>query len=76
MADRPLLNPVLKLRVDPKPEARTGGGKGRASVVLGRLPNQIRVLSAASRALTASRAQLPTKIPHTSLYQPQQWCVR
>jgi hypothetical protein len=23
-----------------------------------------------------SSAQLPTKIPHTSLYQPQQWCVR
>lgn len=60
MVDRPLLNPVLKLRVDPKPEARTGGGKGRASVVLGRLSEQMRVLGAASRALTASRAQLPT----------------
>ncbi len=62
MADRPppLLNPVLYLQVDPAPEARGGGGKGRRSIVTSRLPDQMRVLSAASRALMASRSELPT----------------
>lgn len=62
MADRPapLLNPVLSLQINPAPEARGGGGKGRGSIVFDRLPEQMRVLSAASRALIASRAQLPT----------------
>lgn len=60
MADRPLLNPVLTLRVDPSPKPTTGGGKKPTSVVRTRLPEQMRVLGAASRALTASRAQLPT----------------
>ena len=57
--DRPLLNPVLRLKMDAKPEPQTGGGKGRASVVVGRLAEQQRVLSAAARDLYRDRAQLP-----------------
>jgi hypothetical protein len=62
MADRPtpLLNPVLSLRVEPAPKAGSRGGKGRQSINVARLPEQIRVLGAASRALLGSRAQLPT----------------
>lgn len=62
MADRPtpLLNPVLALRVEPAPKAGSRGGKGRQSINVARLPEQIRVLGAASRALLGSRAQLPT----------------
>lgn len=62
MADHPtpLLNPVLSLRVEPAPKAGSRGGKGRQSINQARLPNQIRVLGAASRALLGSRAQLPT----------------
>jgi subtilase family protein len=60
MADRPqpLLNPILTLQVDPAPETRTGGGKSRQSIKLERLPQQQRVLGAASRALFASRREL------------------
>jgi hypothetical protein len=58
MADRPLLNPVLTLQVEPAPESRTGGGKNRNSIKVGRLPQQQRTLSAASRALFASRGKL------------------
>lgn len=69
MADRPppLLNPVLSLQIEPAPEARGGGGKGRGSIVTGRLPEQMRVLSAASRALMASRALLPAFYRKTHL---------
>lgn len=55
----PLLNPVLSLRVEPAPKAGSRGGKGRQSINAERLPEQIRVLGAASRALLGSRAQLP-----------------
>jgi hypothetical protein len=58
--DPPLLNPVLTLQMEPSPEARTGGGKGRASIVTSRLENQQRRLSADARALFAARGQLPT----------------
>src|SRR6267154_5736394 len=57
--DRPLLNPVLRLKMDGKPEPQTGGGKGRASVVVERLEEQQRVLSAAARNLYRDREQLP-----------------
>jgi hypothetical protein len=60
MADRPLLNPVLSLQIDPSPKAGRGGGKGRNSIDEERLPRQIKVLGAASRALLASRARLQT----------------
>ena len=58
--DRPLLNPVLRLKMDGKPEPQTGGGKGRASVVVTRLAEQQRVLSAAARTLYRDRERLPT----------------
>lgn len=55
---RPLLNPVLRLKMDAKPEPQVGGGKGRASVVTERLPQQQRLLSAASRGLYREREKL------------------
>jgi hypothetical protein len=60
MADeRPLLNPVLRLKMEAVPEPQTGGGKGRASVVKERLPVQQQVLGAATEALYRERASLP-----------------
>lgn len=62
MADRPtpLLNPVLSLQIEPSPKAGRGGGKSRNNIKEKRLPQQIQVLGAASRALLASRANLQT----------------
>ncbi|MCK1463085.1 S8 family peptidase [Bradyrhizobium sp. 2] len=59
MADKPLLNPVLTLQIEPSPETHTGGGKGQRSIVASRLVDQQRVLVSASRSLFASRAELP-----------------
>jgi hypothetical protein len=56
---RPLLNPVLRLKMEGKPEPQTGGGKGRASIVTSRLAQQQRVLSAAARGLYSEREKLP-----------------
>lgn len=56
---RPLLNPVLRLGMEPQPEATTGGGKGRDSIKLERLERQQRVLANATRALYRSRENLP-----------------
>ena len=53
--DRPLLYPVLRLKMDGKPEPQTGGGKGRASVVVERLAEQQRILSTAARNLYRDR---------------------
>lgn len=58
--DPPLLYPVLSLQMEPAPETRTGGGKGRASVVTARLPQQQAVLAQAARALYSAAARLPT----------------
>ena len=58
--ERPLLNPVLRLKMEATPETPTGGGKGRASVVLERLQTQQRTLSAATRGLYRARENLPT----------------
>ena len=59
MADeRPLLNPVLRLKMDATPEPQTGGGKGRASVVRERLPQQQRVLAEAAWTLYRRREEL------------------
>lgn len=62
MADRapPLLNPVLSLQMEPKPEAPTARGKSQRSVVVARLPTQQRVLSASARSLFSSRSTLPS----------------
>ena len=56
---RPLLNPVLRLRMDPVPETGPGGGKGRDSIKFERLEDQQRVLAAATRALYRGRENLP-----------------
>jgi hypothetical protein len=56
---RPLLNPVLRLKMEAVPEPQTGGGKGRASVVKDRLPMQQKILAAATEALYRDRANLP-----------------
>src|SRR5712671_1201337 len=63
MADvpqRPLLNPVLRLRMEPQPETQTGGGKGRDSIKMDRLPQQQRVLSASANRIFEQRARLPS----------------
>lgn len=62
MAERapPLLNPVLSLRMDPKPESPTARGKSQRSVVVARLPTQQRVLAASARSLFSSRSVLPS----------------
>ena len=57
--DPPLLNPVLSLQMDPAPENPRGGGKGRESIVWGRLVPQQRKLSAQTQSLYASRSDLP-----------------
>jgi hypothetical protein len=58
--ERPLLNPVLRLKMDATPEPQTGGGKGRNSVKTERLPVQQEVLARETRALYRARAQLPS----------------
>ena len=58
--DLPLLNPVLSLQMEPALESRTGGGKGRHSVVRGRLDEQKEKLSGQAQALHASRAEFVT----------------
>lgn len=58
--DRPLLNPVLRLKMDAKPEVPTGGGKGRLSVVTERLSGQQKALAASTRNLFQKREALPT----------------
>jgi hypothetical protein len=57
--DRPLLNPVLRLKMEATPETPSGGGKGRASVVQERLEDQQRALSAEARHLYQTRQTLP-----------------
>lgn len=55
----PLLNPVLSLQMDPKPEAPTARGKSQRSVVKSRLPIQQRSLAASARALLSSGVTPP-----------------
>jgi hypothetical protein len=57
--ERPLLNPVLQLRMEAVPEPQTGGGKGRNSVVVERLGQQQRALSTATESLYRARDTLP-----------------
>ena len=56
----PLLNPVLSLQMEPALKSPTGGGKGRRSVVRGRLDEQKEKLSGQAQALHASRAEFVT----------------
>ena len=58
--DLPLLNPVLSLQMEPALESRTGGGKGRQSIVHSRLKEQKEKLGDQAQALHASRAEFVT----------------
>ena len=58
--ERPLLNPILQLRMEAIPEPQPGGGKGRNSIVVERLGQQQRVLSVATEALYRARDTLPS----------------
>jgi hypothetical protein len=58
--ERPLLNPILRLKMEATPEPQTGGGKGRNSVITERLARQQRRLAAATQALYRERATLPS----------------
>ncbi|MCY3995070.1 MAG: hypothetical protein OXF07_02920 [Rhodobacter sp.] len=58
--DRPLLNPVLSLRMDPAPESSRGGGKGKDSIVKGRLNEQKEKIGGRVQELHASRAEVET----------------
>jgi hypothetical protein len=58
--DRPLLNPVLRLKMEAQPKTPRGGGKGRQSVVQERLAGQQQVLARETRALYRGREVLPS----------------
>jgi Subtilase family len=58
--DRPLLNPVLRLKMEAQPKTPHGGGKGRQSVVQERLADQQQVLARETRALYRGREALPS----------------
>lgn len=55
---RPLLNPVLALRIEPKREARVGGGKGRNQIVQGRLATQRQALAGQFNAIYREQRRL------------------
>lgn len=54
MAERPILNPTLRLTMEPTPVAGPGGGKSKATVVTRRLDEQRSVLAADLRKLRTS----------------------
>jgi hypothetical protein len=56
--DRPLLNPVLTLRVEPKRAAAPGGGKSQKDIKRERLTEQRRALSQALNELYRNRERL------------------
>jgi subtilase family protein len=58
--DRPLLNPVLSLKMEATPETHPGRGKGRESIKEERLSQQQQVLASAARNLYRLREHLPT----------------
>ena len=58
--ERPLLNPVLRLKMEAQPKTPHGGGKGRQSVVQERLADQQQVLARETRALYRKREALPS----------------
>ncbi len=55
-----LLNPVLSLQIEPTPENKPGGGKGRQNIVHDRLDKQKEKLCVQARAHYASRADMVT----------------
>lgn len=65
--DPPVLNPVLSLQMDPAPESRRGGGKGRESIVHERLEPQQKKLSEDAKNLQSSHAKFPVFADKTHL---------
>lgn len=57
---RPLLNPVLRFRKDPKPKRVTGGGKSTESIVRNRLDEQRRILARTFQAMAETAANQPS----------------
>ena len=55
----PLLNPVLTLQMDPRPEPRPGGGKDASKIVTSRLLQQQEVLAGACQQIFSKRAHYP-----------------
>ena len=57
--ESPLLNPVLTLQMDPRPEPRPGGGKDVSKIVTSRLLQQQEVLASACEHIFRQRAHYP-----------------
>ena len=57
----PLLNPVLTLQMDPRPEPRPGGGKDASKIVTSRLLQQQEVLASACEQIFRQRCQRRSK---------------
>ena len=58
--ESPLLNPVLTLQMDPRPEARPGGGKDASRIVTSRLQQQQERLAGACEQIFRQRTHYPT----------------
>ena len=58
--ETPLLNPVLTLQIDPRPEPRPGRGKDASKIVDSRLRQQQEVLAGACQHIFHERAHYPT----------------
>ena len=52
--ERPVLNPTLRLLMEPAPVPGPGGGKSQRSIVQARVPEQRRILSGQLRTLADS----------------------
>lgn len=65
--ERPLLNPVLSLKMEAVPETQRGGGKSRDNIKTARLAQQQAVLATAVRTLYAERAELASFAGKTQL---------
>ena len=59
-SEPPLLNPVLTLQMDPRPEPRPGGGKDASKIVTARFPQQQQVLAGACQQIFDERERYPT----------------
>ena len=57
--EAPLLNPVLSLQMDPRPEPRPGRGKDTSKIVISRLLKQQRDLSGTCHQIFHQRAHYP-----------------
>lgn len=71
MADtprRPLLNPVLRLKKDPRPESISGGGKNAYGIKTERLDGQRRLLATQFRDLAEQADAQPHFNGHTIVY--------